>query len=169
MVSMSLVPLAELKANCNAKSCIVCFFFLSIFLSFFLLPLPRGRFCIFDMSCSPQVFSRFRAGKLLTVSQTTSHVVWLQGDKPNPGRGFVLVESGRKMESALNNTASDTKAGWEGGGSKNWRSVLKEKEKIVAIEGRFPAFRHECTGNRTLFQTAINSQILLLDDNHRVT
>lgn len=120
MVSMSLVPLAELMANCNAKFCIVCFFFLSIFLSFFLLPLPRGRFCIFNMSCSPQVFSRFRAGKLLTVSQTTSHVVWLQGDKPNPVRGFLLVESRRKMESALNNTTSKktlklVEGGGEGG------------------------------------------------------
>lgn len=41
-------------------------------------------------------------------------------------------------------------------------------KKTPAIKGRSQAFTRECTGNRTLFQTAINSQILLLDDNHRV-
>lgn len=83
-------------------------------------------------------------------------------------------ERERETESALNNTASKETLKLVGRlqPPRPVRSVqeltLSYEKKTPAIKGRSQAFTHECTGNRTLFQTAINSQILLLDDNHRV-
>lgn len=78
-----------------------------------------------------------------------------------------------RIRSKQHSLKGNTKASREAAAPPPARSVQEltlrfKKKKTPAIKGRSQAFAHECTGNRTLFQTAINSQILLLDDNHRV-
>lgn len=103
----------SLFVTCNAcwidgrlqcKNSVSVFLFSSLFYS----SSPRGRFCIFDvMLCRPQVISRFIAAALLTASQTTSHVVRWQGDESDQVWGFIVVESGRRMESTLGEGGGD--------------------------------------------------------------